>query len=229
MAPGRSRLCRSGRTGVRIDSLPQPDTRKPALGGHHALRWRDGWRLRRQRSRGFAARVEQGLESILSPSQIQENPRLAGTTHCGGGMAGACGASELAFGSVRTGARINPLPQPDTRKPALGGHHALRWRDGWRLRRQRSRGFAARVEQGLESILSPSQMQQSPREAGFVASGWGRGIRTPADGVRVRSPTTRRSPKGSYLVLRINAWSTGWPCGPCADRPSCARRRERLE
>ena len=42
---------------------------------------------------------------------------------------------------------------------------------------------------------SRRQKQKSPREAGFSVFGWGRGIRTPADGVRVRSPTTRRSPK----------------------------------
>ena len=48
--------------------------------------------------------------------------------------------------------------------------------------------------------------------------GWGTRIRTWVDGVRVRSPTARRSPK-----KRFSAWRTGSRGGPCGDRPSCAR------
>ena len=36
----------------------------------------------------------------------------------------------------------------------------------------------------------------------FYYFGWGRGIRTPVGGVRVRSPTTRRSPNSPDLWAR---------------------------
>ena len=47
----------------------------------------------------------------------------------------------------------------------------------------------------------PGQTQKNRLLGGFFVFGWGRGIRTPAGGVRVRSPTTRRSPKGSIPLL----------------------------
>ena len=46
------------------------------------------------------------------------------------------------------------------------------------------------------------------REGSVLVYGWGRGIRTPTGGVRVRCPTIRRSPKilfGLTAKLSLNA------------------------
>ena len=54
------------------------------------------------------------------------------------------------------------------------------------------RGF---VEQDSIPELPTIKTKKGPGKRGLFLFGWGRGIRTPVDGVRVRSPTTRRSPK----------------------------------
>ncbi len=83
-------------------------------------------------------------------------------------------------------------------------------------------------------ILSPSQKKRAPM--GPVLFGWGRGIRTPVDGVRVRSPTTRRSPKRDpkALALRVLRCAAGLAeadflaldlAGVARDEASLAERR----
>jgi hypothetical protein len=85
-------------------------------------------------------------------------------------------------------------------------------REGWALRAKRdgrcaprgilalraSKRLRALVEQGLNPGFPRPNKKRAP-EGALSLFGWGRGIRTPVGGVRVRSPTTRRSPnKGSY-------------------------------
>ncbi len=95
---------------------------------------------------------------------------------------------------------------------------------GWPSNRGRPVAFSCR-----DGKKKPANMAGS-------CFGWGTRIRTLVDGVRVRCPTTRRSPKGPLpwlgslielagLLSSLSAWSTAERDGPCAGRPSCAQPR----
>ena len=93
-------------------------------------------------------------------------------------------------------------------------------RPGMRLRR-----CACRT--GFELRTSHGEKRKGPHEGALSFFGWGRGIRTPVGGVRVRSPTTRRSPNRSMNATNRSyqdASDLGEGLAQIAlGRPSCLR------
>jgi len=57
-----------------------------------------------------------------------------------------------------------------------------------------SKSLRGLVEQDPNPGLPTIKTKKGPDTRGLSSFGWGRGIRTPVGGVRVRSPTARRSP-----------------------------------
>jgi hypothetical protein len=106
---------------------------------------------------------------------------------------------------------VRGTPKPEKKKAPQGGRR-IHKRDA---RASREQVAARTCRTAVLVSSSPNQKRKRPRKGAFFFSGWGRGIRTPVDGVRVRSPTTRRSPKTKPNCNPGSGWAyplRGYAC-----------------